>query len=157
MYLNMGRLTESQAREVASWEYDEEYAIYNLPPWEVMVRREYSLCDDIKRERYISFVNERMDLVGIVNLLDEGESVFFGIGINPDFCGRGIGKLITGMALIECGKRFPGKPVVLDVRTWNKRAVNCYISQGFKITETRIQETNLGYGKFYIMKYDTSK
>lgn len=43
------------------------------------------------------------------------------------------------MALIESQNRFPNKPVILEVRTWNKRAVNCYKSQGFEIVETKQQ------------------
>ncbi|GEM_PF-2610099 len=34
-------------------------------------------------------------------------------------------------------KGFPYKPVV---RTWNKRAVNCYKSQLFEIVETKHQK-----------------
>lgn len=43
------------------------------------------------------------------------------------------------MALIESQNRFPNKPVILEVRTWNKRAVNCYKSQGSEIVETKQQ------------------
>ncbi len=58
------------------------------------------------------------------------------------------------MALIESQNRFPNKPVILEVRTWNKRAVNCYKSQGFEIVETKQQQTYIGFGEFYIMRYD---
>ncbi|WP_257533358.1 hypothetical protein [Irregularibacter muris] len=57
------------------------------------------------------------------------------------------------MALIESEKRFPNKPIVLEVRIWNERAVNCYKSQGFEIIETTQQETYIGFGEFYVMRY----
>ena len=102
----------------------------------------------------ISYTNEDGEFVGFVNLLDEGDSVFFGIGVKPDYCGKGIGKTITKMALTESQKRFPNKPIVLEVRTWNKRAIHCYQSQGFKIVEIKKQETYIGFGEFYVMRYE---
>ena len=42
-----------------------------------MLAKGYSLTDDQKRERYIGYVNNDEELVGFVNLLDKGESVFF--------------------------------------------------------------------------------
>ena len=53
----------------------------------------------------------------------------FGIGIKPSHCGNGLGKIITKLAIMESKKRFPNKPIVLKVRTWNERAINCYKSQ----------------------------
>ncbi|MFL0248683.1 GNAT family N-acetyltransferase [Candidatus Clostridium stratigraminis] len=153
MELTAYRLSEGQAKEISNWEYTGEYSIYNLPSWDKMVQENYSLTNTVKRQRYIGYTNKDRELVGFVNLLDKGDTVFFGIGIKPDFCGKGIGKIITKMALMESQKRFPNKPVILEVRTWNKRAVNCYKSQGFEIVETKQQQTYIGFGEFYVMKY----
>lgn len=57
------------------------------------------------------------------------------------------------MALIESESRFPNKSIVLEVRAWNKRAIKCYQSQGFKIIEIKEIETPSGVGEFYVMKY----
>ena len=154
MKLTDHKLSEEQAKEISNWRYTGEYLIYNLPSWDIMVHENYSLTDTVKRERYIGYSNENGQLVGFVNLLDEGETVFFGIGINPNYCGKGIGKIIINKSLIEIQKRFPNKPVILEVRTWNKRAVNCYKSQGFNIIEIKQHQTHIGFGEFYIMRYD---
>ncbi len=61
------------------------------------------------------------------------------------------------MARIEGEKRFPNKPILLEVRTWNKRAISCYKSQGFEIIETKNQKTKIGFGEFYVMKYNGMK
>ena len=154
MRLLADKLSEEQAKELTSWHYPEEYSIYNLPSWEIIVQKNYSLADSIKREKYIGYMNDAGELVGFVNLsLTKEDTVFFGIGVNPKYCDMGIGKTITKMALIESQKRFPNKPVVLEVRTWNKRAINCYKSQGFEIIGTTQQETYAGEGEFYIMRY----
>ena len=154
MKLLADKLSEEQAKELTSWHYPEEYSIYNLPSWEIIVQKNYSLADSIKREKYIGYMNDAGELVGFVNLsLTKEDTVFFGIGVNPKYCDMGVGKTITKMALIESQKRFPNKPVVLEVRTWNKRAINCYKSQGFEIIGTTQQETYVGEGEFYIMRY----
>jgi ribosomal-protein-alanine N-acetyltransferase len=154
MKLLADKLSEEQAKELTSWHYPEEYSIYNLPSWEIIVQKNYSLADSIKREKYIGYMNDAGELVGFVNLsLTKEDTVFFGIGVNPKYCDMGVGKTITKMALIESQKRFPNKPVVLEVRTWNKRAINCYKSQGFEIIGTTQQETYAGEGEFYIMRY----
>jgi [ribosomal protein S18]-alanine N-acetyltransferase len=153
MKLTDHKLSEEQAKEISNWKYAGEYLIYNLPSWDIMVHENYSLTDTVKRERYRGYTSENGELVGFVNLLDEGETVFFGIGIKPNYCGKGIGKIITNKALIESQERFTNKPIVLEVRTWNKRAVNCYKSQGFNIIETKQQQTHIGFGEFYIMRY----
>ncbi|MPM66660.1 hypothetical protein SDC9_113570 [bioreactor metagenome] len=154
MELTAQKLSEEQAKEISEWKYSGEYSIYNLPSWDEMVEENYSMTDAVRRARYIGYVDKDGQLVGFVNLLDEGDSVFFGIGINPNCCNKGMGKIITKMALEESEKRFPNKPVVLEVRTWNKRAVNCYKSQGFEIVETKQQETYIGFGEFYVMRYE---
>lgn len=153
MKLTSHKLSEEHAKEISNWRYTGEYLIYNLPSWDIMVREKYSLTDTVKRERYIGYTNENAELVGFVNLLDEGDKVVFGIGINPNYCGKGIGKIITNKALIESQKRFTNKPVVLEVRTWNERAINCYKSQGFNIIKTKQQQTYIGFDEFYIMRY----
>lgn len=153
MKLKMDKLSKAQAIQVSKWKYEGEYSIYNLPDWDIMIKENYSLCDDIKRERFRSFVDEKNNLIGFVNLLDEGSNIFFGIGLNPQYCNKGVGKNIVNLALGECKNKYPNKPVILEVRTWNVRAINCYKSQGFEIVEVKKQKTYIGEGEFYVMKY----
>ncbi len=153
MELKAGKLSEEQARQVSKCKYENEYKIYNLPDWDTMVKEQYSLCDEKKRERFTSYTNEENELIGFINLLYEGSNIFFGIGINPKYCNKGIGKTITKLALDQCKIKYRDKPVILEVRTWNTRAINCYKSQGFEIIEVKHQETCIGKGEFYVMRY----
>lgn len=155
MELKKVNLSERYAKEASTWKYEGRYAMYNLPSWDYMVKENYSLCDEVKRKRFIAYIDEKDDLIGFVNLIDEGDCIFFGIGVNPNYLNLGIGKKITSLALEEAKLRYGNKPVILEVRTWNKRAVNCYKSQGFNILETKTQETFLGLGEFYVMKYSS--
>ena len=98
-----------------------------------------------------SFFNNN-ELVGFCNLFDDGDEVFFGIGVNPHLCGKGYGKEMIEKMYAISQEIFPGKPLYLEVRTWNKRAINCYKSVGFIIDGDIIhQKTSAGEGTFYRM------
>ncbi|KPI53232.1 acetyltransferase [Clostridioides difficile] len=153
MKLNKVIFTEEHVIEITNWKYEGEYSIYNLPSWNEIKKNNLSLAKEDKRKNFISFIDDNKELIGFINLLDKGSSVYFGIGIKPDYCGMGIGKEIISLGLEECRNKYSTKPVVLEVRTWNKRAVKCYESQGFKIVETKIQKTYLGDGEFFVMRY----
>ena len=153
MNLNPIKFTEELAKEITTWKYEGDYSIYNLPSWDEIINKQISLCKKEKRENFIGYADSKNNLVGFVNLLDEGQSVFFGIGIKPEYCGIGIGKQIISMALDECKRRYPSKPIILEVRSWNKRAIRCYESQGFRVIDSIVQETYLGTGEFFIMEY----
>ena len=92
------------------------------------------------------------ELVGFINLYEEETEVFFGIGVAPAHCGKGYGRQMTEIACTLSRRLFPGKPLYLEVRTWNTRAVRCYQKAGFRIVgEPLRQTTSLGEGLFYRM------
>lgn len=122
--------TEEEKYRINAWNYTGDYVIYNNPPYEEQKKRGF----------------------GFVNLSEEENEVFFGIGINPDCCNHGYGQQMTRIACELSQTLFPGKPLYLEVRTWNTRAVRCYEKAGFCITgEPILQKTSLGEGLFYRM------
>lgn len=71
---------------------------------------------------------------------------------NPDYCSKGYGQQMTQTAWEISRQLFPDKPMYLEVRTWNKRAVRCYEKAGFHIVGDPIhQATSAGDGVFYHM------
>ena len=54
---------------------------------------------------------------------------------------------------IEISKKlYPDKPLYLEVRTWNIRAVKCYQKAGFRIDGQAYElTTGIGTGTFYRM------
>lgn len=90
--------------------------------------------------------------MGFVNLSDEGSEVFFGIGAHPDHCGQGYGTQMTALAWELSQRLYPGKPMYLEVRTWNTRAVRCYEKAGFRVVGEPVKRVTLsGEGTFYHM------
>lgn len=122
-----------------------------MPPYDEQKRQGRGFANP--ENRLTSFYDGDM-LVGFVNLSEEDTEVFFGIGVAPALCGQGYGQQLAKAACALAKKLYPGKPVYLEVRTWNTRAVRCYEKAGFRITGAPIhQATSIGDGVFYHMVY----
>ena len=121
------QMTESEKQEVCSWKYEGEYAVYNLPDYKTMQEKQMGFCNPKRDKNFFSYYDGEV-LVGFTNLLEEESGVFVGIGVSP------------------------GKPLYLEVRCWNRRAVACYERAGFAIEGQPFrQTTSMGKGSFYRM------
>jgi hypothetical protein len=70
-------LTENDKREICSWKYEGEYAIYNLPSYEEMSESEMGFMNPNREKNYHSFFTDGK-LVGFVNIREEPTEVFIG-------------------------------------------------------------------------------
>lgn len=147
--LNSHRTTEEEKAEICGWRYEGEYAVYDLCSYEEMKKRQFGLANP---NTYVESFLAGNALIGFCTLYDDGNEVFFGIGVNPQDCGKGYGKEMIGKMYAVSKTLFPGKPLYLEVRTWNQRAIRCYESAGFQIDGAVIhQKTSAGEGTFYRM------
>ncbi|MFU2423952.1 MAG: GNAT family N-acetyltransferase [Bacteroides sp.] len=46
------------------------------------------------KNNFFSFY-ENENLIGFINLYEEDTEIFFGIGVNPEFCNKGYGQQMT--------------------------------------------------------------
>lgn len=144
-------MTEDEKKTVCSWKYPGEYALYDLPDYEEMKTRKIGFLNPASAKNYDSFYDGDL-YVGFVNILEEANEVFIGIGTNPDCCGKGYGQRMLQIAYEISKALYPDKPLYLEVRDWNKRAIHCYEKVGFVIDGPAYQlETNIGLGIFYRM------
>lgn len=144
-------LTEEDKRKICAWKYDGAYEMYNLPSYEEMRTQRVGFMNPKSEKNYIAFLDGGV-LVGFVNILEEETEVFIGIGVNPDLCGKHYGRRMLMRAYEISKERYPNKPLYLEVRTWNTRAVKCYERAGFKIDgEPYELTTGIGTGTFYRM------
>lgn len=149
--LTSRRMTEEDKRKICAWKYPGEYAIYNLPSYEEMRERKIGFLNPKTENNYLAFLDGER-LVGFVNILEEDTEVFIGLGVAPDCCGRHYGRKILASADEISRERYPEKPMYLEVRTWNTRAVRCYEKAGFRIEgEPYELTTGIGKGTFYRM------
>ena len=147
--LTYHKTTEKEKCFITEWKYPGEYAVYNSVPYEEQKKRGFGFANPANH--FYSFYDETK-LVGFINLYEEKTEIFFGIGVNPDCCSEGYGQQMTKTACEISKELFGTKPLYLEVRTWNKRAVSCYQKAGFVIKGEPIrQTTSAGEGVFYHM------
>lgn len=144
-------MTEPEKQQVCDWQYDGEYAAYNLPDYAQMQQRQMGFCNPQRQKNFYSYYDGSR-LVGFTNLLEEEKAVFVGIGVSPDLCNKGYGRQILTLVRQIAAQLYPNKPLYLEVRCWNRRAIACYQRAGFCIKgEAFEQTTPMGKGSFYRM------
>lgn len=151
MQLTNHKIEETEKKTICSWKYDGAYAMYNLPSYEEMKQKQMGFCNPQKEQNFYTFYDQDL-LVGFVNILEEEQEVFIGIGANPFLCGEGYGQQMLRDAYQISKKMYPDKPLYLEVRSWNERAVKCYKRAGFLIDGAEFEQTTpIGTGIFYRM------
>ena len=144
-------LTGAEKREICSWKYSGDYAVYNLPSYENMQTKQIGFLNPAREQNYRAFYDGDC-LVGFVNIKEEEAEVFIGIGVKPELCNKGYGQRILHETYRISKELHPDKPLYLEVRTWNERVIRCYQKAGFEIVgEPFEQRTGSGVGTFYRM------
>lgn len=146
------KLTEEKAREICAWRYEGEYSVYNLPEWEECAKLGWSITDGEKRKTEYFAVHTEGQFLGYFHVMNREDSIELGVGIKPELCGKHYGQQLMHLALGKIEELYPGLPVKLTVRPFNKRAIKCYESVGFKIVEKYYESTYLVPGEMYIME-----
>lgn len=148
------KLSEDYAKEICSWRYEGEYSIYNFSDWDTVVENQWDLSIEEKRELEFIAILLNNELVAYGRISLKGDIAYIGIGLKPSFCGKGYGEDIMNLLIEECKKRFPNNTIGLEVRSFNKRAINCYRNIGFEVKEKYVKKTfdNL-MDEFYYMEY----
>ena len=144
-------LTDEDKKVICLWKYDGKYSIYNLPSYESLKQSKSGFMNPEKEKNYHVFKSND-NIISYINLSERETEVFIGIGVNPSFLNMGFGTQILLESCILSKELYPEKPLCLEVRTWNERAIRCYEKAGFVIDgEAYKQETLIGVGYFYRM------
>ena len=144
-------MREEEKVIVCNWTYSGNYAIYNLPSYEEMKQKGWAFANPNREKNFLVYYDRNV-LTGFTNILEKEDEVFIGIGVSPELCGKGYGQKILKIAKEISNELYPGKPMCLEVRSWNKRAISCYEKAGFVIEGNEFeQKTTIGVGKFYKM------
>lgn len=151
-------LTEKYAKEISTWNYDDEYSVYNYPDWDKISEQKWAITVAEKRKNEFKAVTIEMDnetqLCGYFRLSVNGQVAMVGLGLSPRFCGKGYGKQLMELVIKEYKRRFQDKILELEVRNFNKRAIRCYLSSGFSKVHNYTKETPIGTDVFLLMRYD---
>lgn len=134
-YKIINDMNENLAKEIASWQYEGDYEIYNMPDYQTMKNKGYSLCNPAKAKEFYCFLNENQQLVGYSRFILKDDKWVMGIGLSPKHVGHGLGSKIIDLSINEIRKINPNAKITLEVRSWNERAIKCYLKSGFEITK----------------------
>jgi len=154
MVLRLEDLTEICAKEICSWKYNDEYSIYNYPEWDKMLNERWSITVEEKRKNeFNAIVDDCNNLCGYIRLVDKKEHVLIGIGLKPSLCGQKLGNVIMEIVKQQCKKKYASKKIILEVRSFNERAIKCYKKAGFNIVDIYKKATPMGCGEFIKMEF----
>lgn len=123
------KVDKNIAKEIASWQYDVPYDIYNMKDaYDEMLASYYAVVE----EEVIGYFCMRQDAQVPPGTYPDTH-LDFGIGLKPDKCGKGHGKHFMNVIIKELRKY--DKPLRLTVLENNKRAIRLYKSLGFEEVE----------------------
>lgn len=153
-------MNEVDAREIATWRYEEPYNVYN---WEE--------ADDLaemldRRSPYFAVRDEQGDLIGFFaygsaayvwgsdepHLYSEGKTVTIGLGMRPDLTGKGLGLAFVQAGIDFAREDFAPEQFRLYVLTFNERAIRVYERAGFERTGFYVQHNPGGDRTFLEMR-----
>lgn len=147
-------LTENYAKQICSWKYDGDYSIYNYPEWDKIFSENWGITIEQKRNNEFSAIlDECTNLCGYIRILNKNEYILIGLGLKPSLCGQGSGNILMEILKQQCKKSYGNKKIVLEVRSFNERAIVCYKKAGFKVVDTYKKETPMGHGEFIKMEF----
>lgn len=130
-------LTERDAHEVASWRYDPPYDFYDADadPEDLA-----ELLDPGRRaERYWAARDLDGRLLGFFYYAPRGDDVEIGLGLGPELTGLGLGLAFFRAGVDFARSRFRPGRVILNVASFNERAIKVYECAGFHITGRHVR------------------
>lgn len=153
-------MTEEHAKQLCSWKYEDKYSVYNFPSWDAAVQRKLSITNPkIRAAQFRSVINEQHELIGFFRMTEDKHGrIEIGLGLKPGCCGHGLGKEFVSLITRYAKARYPNRIIYMEVRSFNKRAVKCYNSCGYKIFAQHHKDFPCGSDDCFLMEYrDTEK
>ena len=143
-------MNETEAIEICSWKYPNEYAVYNMGKWNDIVNQKWAISIEEKRIEQFRSVYEKNELIGYFRFRTINNIINIGLGMKPEYCGQGKGKEFLNFILNQ--PELKNKKIELEVRNFNQRAIKSYEKVGFKKIKEEERNTLIGKDVFVIMK-----
>lgn len=154
MEFHLNEFTEVHAKDVCTWKYDNEFAIYNMPSWEDVCLNKWAFSiDDKRKQEFRALIDVSNNLIAYFRIQTIDSYILIGLGLKPEFCSQGLGKELIEIIKTHCISHYSNMKLCLEVRSFNTRAIRCYKAAGFIQTDTYIKETPLGTSEFIRLEY----
>lgn len=153
--VTLKNILENEAKEISNWKYEKKYSVYNYPPWEEMCEQKWGITiKEVRSTEYYGLYNILNDLIGYFRLHKIEDYILVSLGLKPNLCGRKLGDELMKNIIIQSQISYPNiKKIVLEVRSFNKRAIRCYLKNGFKLEYIYIKDTLTGRDIFFWMVF----
>lgn len=147
-------MTTKYAREISTWTYPGEYAIYSFQP-------DKETLAELTGGDYYVCMKENGSLAGYFCFgaaaripTERAESypdgfLDIGLGMAPQLCGKGNGSDFLTAGMDYAKNLFSPAAFRLTVAAFNKRAISVYQKHGFKISATLVHRNS--QNPFYLM------
>ena len=126
------KMNDLAAKQICNWKYEHPYSVYNYMEYDEAVKKCAAIVNPEKAENFLCFWDKNV-LIAYINIYTMEEKIYIGIGLSPDYCGKGLGEYFLKQGIAEAKKRYPKEKIWIKVRSWNKRALRCYQKCGFAI------------------------
>ena len=147
MELVFKQLTQIHALEIANeWKYDNIYSFYDMTA-DVEDYEEF-IDEDLRNQNDHYEVLENNKLFGFFCVIQENASIEIGLGMRPDICGRGKGKQFVKQIIDFIERNYEFDKLIMNVASFNQRAIKAYRSCGFKDSEITKRSSNGGVYEF---------
>lgn len=133
-------MEREHAIDIVDWHYGELYSFYDL--------RHYpeDIEEILDADRYgvslFSVLDREGNLIGYLNLLDEGEDLEIGVALRPDIVGKGMGSSLLQVGMDFAKRKFFFKRFKIRVWKLNRRAIKVYERAGFRIETEFLVDIN---------------
>jgi ribosomal-protein-alanine N-acetyltransferase len=123
-------MTQEDAEAVARWRYPAPFSFYD---WDSDPDDLAELLDPALRgEDYVAVVDDDGHLVGYFQYKrPHRPSLEIGLGLRPDWTGRGLGQAFVEAGLEHARERYAPVEFSLSVAAFNRRAITVYERVGF--------------------------
>ncbi|MDI9215812.1 MULTISPECIES: GNAT family protein [Clostridium] len=158
MNIIIKQVTDNEARKISKWIYKEPYSIYSLDGNNNCIREllngDYYSAVDMKNSivGYYCFGRSAQVPIGHKYGVYNNKSIMdIGLGINPEFCGQGLGKEFLKIGLDFAREEFNVKEFRLTVASFNKRAIKVYERVGFRKVYSFMRISHINAIEFDVM------
>lgn len=132
-------ITQEEAETIAHWSYPDPYSFYDITADE----EDYEeFISEEKRNPHTYSVHHEGRLIGFLTCTPTGKGLDIGLGLHPEWTGRGKGQDFIKQGLEFAEKKYDPSIFTLSVAQFNSRAIKVYKKVGFVPVKEFMQPTN---------------
>lgn len=152
MRFKISKMNQKEAMEIAdNWKYNDEYAFYDM----TADPEDYEeIVNELKRgDNYFSVIKDD-SLYGFFCISeDNNNNIEVGLGMKPEYTGLGKGLEFVNLIIEYVKSNYKNKTIILDVASFNERAIKVYERAGFCKKGKTMVSTNGEKYEFVILEY----